>query len=114
MVKELPVSLDDGDMRKLLAWTDPTNEDLNLIKWKFRILDRPKNLLEVLCAWLAISQGLTVNNITKGPNQYRFTQTFLEGEALRIFDLQAMELRHKTVMNLITVMDHVVTYFGPT
>ena len=54
MVKELPVSLDDGDMRKLLVQTDPTNEDSNRIKQKIRILDHPKNLLEVLCARLAI------------------------------------------------------------
>ena len=43
---------------------------------------------------LAIYQGLTGNNITTGPNQYRFTQTFLKGEALRVFNLKATELRH--------------------
>ena len=48
-----------------------------------------------------------------GPNQYRFTQTFLDGEALRIFDLKLTELRHETAADIILVMDHVVTYFGP-
>ena len=48
-----------------------------------------------------------------GTNQYRFTQTFLDGEALHIFDLKSTELRHETVANLILVMNHVVTYFGP-
>ena len=94
MVKELPVSLDDGDMRKFSVQKDPTNEDYTCIKRKIRILDHPKNLLEVLCARLAISQGLTGNNITTGPNQYRFTQNFLKGEALRVFNLKATELRH--------------------
>ena len=28
MIKELPSSLEDGDMRKLSVLTDPTNEDL--------------------------------------------------------------------------------------
>ena len=108
------MSLDDGDMQELLVRTDPTNEDLTRLKQKNRILDHPKNLLEVLCARLAIAQGLTVNNIMTVPSQYRFTQTFLDGELLRVFDLKATELRHETVANLVLVMDHVVTYFGPT
>ena len=73
MVKEWPVSLDDGDMCKLWVQTDPTNEDLTRVKQRIRILDHPKNLLEVLCARLAIAQGLTGNDITTGQNQYRFT-----------------------------------------
>ena len=62
---------------------------------------------------LAIAQGFTSNNITKGPNQYRFTRTFLDGEALRIFDLKSTELRHETVGNITLVTNHVVAYFGP-
>ena len=113
MVKELPVSLDYGDMRKLSVWTDPTNEDSTRVKQKNRILDHPKKIIEVLRARLVIVQGLTVNNITTVPNQYRFTRTFLDGEVLLIFDLKLTELRHKTVSNVILVMDHVVTNFGP-
>ena len=79
MVKERPVSLDDGNMRELLVQTDPTNEDSTRIKRRIHIMDHPKNLLEVLRARLAISQGLTGNDITTVPNQYRFTQTFLNG-----------------------------------
>ena len=113
MVKELPLSLEDSDMRELSVHTDPTNEDSTRIKQKIRILDHPKNLLEFLRARLAIAQGLTGNNITTEPNQYRFTLTFLDGEALCIFDLELTELRHKNVSNIILVMDHIVTYFGP-
>ena len=40
-------------------------------------------------------------------------RTLLDGETLRIFDLKATELHHETVDNLISVMDHVVTYFVP-
>ena len=93
--------------------TDTSNEDSTRVKRKICILDHPKNLIEIIRARLAISQGLTGNNITTGPNQYRFIWTFLDGEALRIFDLKSTELRHKTVADLILVMDHVVTYFGP-
>ena len=99
-------------MRELSVHTYPTNEDSTRVKRKIRILDHPKKLIEVLHARIAIAQGLTGNNIKTGPNLYRFTQTFLYGEALRIFDLKSTELRHKTVANLILVMDHVVTYFG--
>ena len=90
---------------------DPENEDSTCIKQKIRILDHLKNLIEVLHARLAIGQGLIFNNITIGPNESRLTRTFLDGEALHIFDLISTELRHETVANLIIVMNHVVTYF---
>ena len=73
----------------------------------------PKNLIEVLRERLAIEKGLAGNDITTGPNQYRFTRTFLDGETLRIFDLKSTELVQETVANLKIVMNHVVTYFGP-
>ena len=113
MIKELPFSLEVGKINELSVLTVPANEDSTRIKRKIRILDHPKNLIEVIPARLAISQVLTGENITAGPNQYRFTQTFLDGEALCIFDLKSPELRHETVANLIVVMNTVVTYFGP-
>ena len=109
MVKELPSSLEYGDMRKLTVRTDLSNEDSTCIKQKIRILDHPKNLIDVLRARLAISQVLTGNNITTRPNQYCSTRTFLDGEVLRIFDLKSTELPHETVANLILVMNRVVT-----
>ena len=69
MVKELNLSLEDGDMHKLAVRTDPYNEYSTRVKQKTRILDHPKKLIEVLRARLAISQGLTGNNITTGTNQ---------------------------------------------
>ena len=113
MAKELPSSLEDGDMRKLSVCKDPTNDNSTRVNQKIRILDHLKNLIEVLRARLAIAQGYTGNNITTGQNQYYFTRNFLDGEALRIFYLKLIELRHKTVANLILLMDHVVTYFFP-
>ena len=113
MLKELKSSPEDGDIRELPVLTDLTNKDSTHIKRKIRILDHPKNVIEVLRARLAISQGLTGNTIITGPNHYCFTQTFLDGEALHIFDLKSTELRHETVANLIVVINHVVTYFCP-
>ena len=113
MEKEVQSSLKDGAIRELSVRTDPSNEDSTRIKWKIRILDHPKNLIEVLRARIAISEVLTGNIVTTGPNQYRLTRTFLDGEALRIFYLKLTELHHETVSNLILVMNHVVAYFGP-
>ena len=76
-------------------------------------MEHPKNLIKVLCARLAIKKGLAGNTITTGTNHYRFTRTFLDGEALRIFDLKSTELVQETVNNLKIVMNHVVTYFDP-
>ena len=70
MEKEVQLSLDDRAIRELSVIADPANEDSTHIKQKIRILDHPKNLIKVLRARLAISQGLTGNNITTGPNQY--------------------------------------------
>ena len=77
------------------------------------MLDHPKNLIEVLWARLSIKKGLIGNAITTGPNEFCFTRTFLEGGALRIFDLKATELVQETAANLKIVMNNVVTYFGP-
>ena len=113
MEKEVQSYLYDGAIRKLSVLADPSNEDSTSIKRKIRILNHPKNPIEFLHARPAIAQGLTGNNITTGPNQYRFTRTFLDGEALRISDLKSTELRHENVANITLVMNHVVSYFGP-
>ena len=106
--KEVQSSLEGGSMRDLSVIADPANEDSTKIKRNIRILDHPKTLIEVLRARLVIVQGLTGNNITMGPSQYRFTRTFLAGEALCIFDLKSIGLRHENVANLTIVMNHVV------
>ena len=113
MEKEVQSSTQDGAICELLVLADPSNGQSTKIKWKIRILDHPKNLIEVLRARLAIEKGITGNAITTGPNQYRFTRTFLDGGALRIFDLKSTELVQETANNLKIVMNHAVTYFGP-
>ena len=106
-------SSQDDAIRELSVLVDPSNEHSTKIKRKIRILDHPKNLIEVLRARLAIEKGLAGNAITIGTNQYRFTRTFLDGEALRIFDLKSTELVQETANNLKIGMKHGVTYFFP-
>ena len=113
MEKEVQSSLQDSTIRELSVLADPAHKYSTKIKRKIRILGHPKNLIEVVRARLVISQGLTGNNITMGPNQYLFTRTFLDGEVLRILYLKLTELRLETVSNLTLVMNHFVAYFGP-
>ena len=113
MDKEVMLSSQDGNIRDLSVLSDPSNEQITKIKQKIRMLDHPKNLIGVLRARPAIEKSLIGNAITKRPNKFRFTRTFLMGEALRIFDLKATELVQETADNLKIVMNHVVTYFGP-
>ena len=42
MLKKLPVSKENVDMRKLLVPTNPTNADLTRVKQKNLIMDHPK------------------------------------------------------------------------
>ena len=69
MKKEVQSSLEDGAIRELSVLTDPENKDSTHNKRKIRILDHPKNLIGILCARLAITQGLTGNNIKTVHNQ---------------------------------------------
>ena len=113
MEKEVQSSTQDSAIRELSVLADPTNKQSTKMKRKIRILDHPKNLIKVLHARLAIEKRITGNSITTGPNQYRFTRTFLAREELRIFDLKSTELLQETVFNLNIVMNHIVAYFGP-
>ena len=74
MEKEVQSSTQDGAIRELSVLADPINEQSTKIKQKIRILDHPKDLIEVIRARLATEKGLAGNAITTGPNQYRFTR----------------------------------------
>ena len=71
-------STQDGAICEFSVLADPTNEQSTKIKRKIRILDQPKNLIEVLRARLAIEKGLIGNAIKTGTNRYCFTRTFLD------------------------------------
>ena len=79
MEKEMQLSTQDGTICELSVLANPSNEQSTKIKRKICILDHHKNLIKVLRKILAIKKGLTGNAITIGPNQYRFTRTFLDG-----------------------------------
>ena len=70
MDKEMLSSSQDSNIREQLVLSDPSNEKSTKIKQRIRMLDHPKNLIEVLRAQLAIEKGLIGNAITTGPNGF--------------------------------------------
>ena len=56
MDKEVLSSSQDGTIRELSVLSDPSYKQSTNIKQKIRILDHPKNLIEVLRARLAIKR----------------------------------------------------------
>ena len=74
MEKEVQLSTQDGNIRELSVLGDLTNKQSTKIKRKIRILDHPKNLIEVLRARLAIEKGITGNAITTAAQSVPFHQ----------------------------------------
>ena len=93
-----PISLEDMMDKEVLSsselsvLSDTSNDKSTKIKQRIKILAHPKNLMEVLRARIAIEKGLIGNAINNVPNGFCFTKSFLDGEALRIFELKAQEL----------------------
>ena len=110
MEKEVQSSTQDGAIHEFSVLADPSNEHSTKIKQKIRILDHPNNLIKVLWARISIKKGLTDNAITTGPNQYCFAKTFLDGEALRIFNFYLTELCQDTVSNL-KISNNMIHYY---
>ncbi len=108
---ERPLEKDDVTFREMSLRTDPTNDSSPLIKRKFRPLDNPTKIIEVLQATLNIKQGIVGNNITTVPYQYAYWRQCLAGEALRKFNEFATNVGNKTIVNLTTVEQRLVSEF---
>jgi hypothetical protein len=59
----------DLTIREMIMRTDPMNESSPVIKRKFKPLDNPSNVLDVLQGVLLIKEGVIGNNVTTGPLQ---------------------------------------------
>ena len=104
MDKEALSSSQEGNIRDLSVLSNPSNKKSTNNKQRICMLDHPKNLIEVLWARLSIEKVLIGNATTTGRNKFCFTRTFLEGEALRIFNLKATELGQETAANLQVIL----------
>lgn len=110
---EEPYEKEDATIREMSMRTDPTNESSPTIKRRFRPLDNPTKILEVLQATLIIKSGVLGNNVTTGPNQYAYWRQCLAGEALRKFNEFATNVGTETIANLLIVEQRLITEFAP-
>jgi len=109
--EEKPFDKEDLNVREMSMRTDPTNSDSPTIKRRFRPLDNPTRILEVLQATVIIKAGVAGNNITTGPNQYAYWRQCLAGEALRKFNEFATNIGNETSNNLVLVEQRLVSGF---
>jgi hypothetical protein len=103
----------DMSIREMVYRTDPTNDHSPIIKLKFKPLNNPKTLIQVLQGILVIKQGIIGNNVTTGPLQYQYWRGCLTGTALARFHTFARNQGAETVANLLLVEHKRVDHFAP-
>jgi hypothetical protein len=103
----------DMSIREMVYRTDPTNDHSPIIKLKFKPLNNPKTLIQVLQGILVIKQGIIGNNVTTGPLQYQYWRGCLTGTALARFHTFARAQGAETVANLLIVEHKLVDHFAP-
>ena len=69
LADSVPFSKHDVTIREMVMRTDPTNDSSPIIKRRFKPMDNPTKVLEVLQGILIIKEGVSGNNVTTGPNQ---------------------------------------------
>jgi hypothetical protein len=97
----------------MIMRTDPTNESSPVIKRKFKPLDNPSNVLDVLQGVLLIKEGVIGNNVTTGPLQCRHWRGCLAGTALDKFNEHTLAVGNETAANLHAVEQRLITFFAP-
>jgi hypothetical protein len=103
----------DTTIREMVMRTDPTNDTSPIIKRKFKPLDNPAKVLELLQGIRNIKEGITGNNVTTGPLQYQYWRGCLTGTALTRFNMFAVAVGNETLPNLNQVERRFVTFFAP-
>jgi hypothetical protein len=97
----------------MIMRTDPTNESSPVIKRKFKPLDNPSNVLDVLQGVLLIKEGVIGNNVATGPLQHRHWRGCLSGTALDKFNEHTLVVGNETAANLHAVEQRLITFFAP-
>ena len=103
----------DTTIREMTLRTEPTNENSPVIKQKFKPLDNPTRVLEVLQGLAVIKAGVIGNNVTTGPLMYAYWKGCLTGTALRKFEEFAAAIGTETAAHLIAVEQQLVKFFAP-
>ena len=98
------ISKSDSNVRETEMRTDPMDEQSTRIKRRFKPLDNPSSVLEVLHGIIVIKEGVTCSNVTTGPLQYQYWRTCPEGTALNKFNKFALQVgTAETTAHLILV-----------
>jgi hypothetical protein len=103
----------DLTIREMIMRTDPTKELSPVIKRKFKPLDNPSNVLDVLQGVLLIKEGAIGNNVTTGPSQHRHWRGCLTETVLDKFNEHALAVGNETAANLFIVEQRLITFFAP-
>jgi hypothetical protein len=103
----------DLAIREMTMRTDPTNESSPVTKRKFKPLDNPSNVLDVLQGVLLIKEGAVGNNVATGPLQCRCWRGCLTRTALDKFNEHTLAVGNETAANLSIVEKQLVTFFAP-
>ena len=118
MVEEIlcnaaPFKKNDISIREMVMRTDPSNDSSPVIKRRFKPMDNPASVLEVLQGILIIKEGVIGNNVTTGPLQYAYWRGCIEGTFLRKFEEFASQVGTETSIHLYDVEKRLVGYFAP-
>jgi hypothetical protein len=99
--------------REMTMRTDLTNESSPVTKRKFKPLDNPSHVLDVLQGVLLIKEGVIGNNVTTGPVQHQCWRGCLTGTVLDKFNQHTLAVSNETAANLFIVEQRLITLFGP-
>jgi hypothetical protein len=114
ILKEAPSHHEsDTAVREMTIRTDPANEASPVIKRKFKPLDNPARVLDLLQGIRTVKEGIAGNNVTTGPLQHSCWRGCLSGTALTRFNMFATEVGNETVPNLNQVKRRLVAFFAP-
>jgi hypothetical protein len=98
----------DLTVREMTMRTDPTNESSPVIKRKFKPLDDPSNVLDVLQGVLLIKEGAVGNNVATGPLQHRHWRGCLARTELDKFNKHTQAVGNETAANLFIVEQQLI------
>ena len=113
LADSVPFSKNDVTIREMMICTDPADEKSPVLKKRFKPMDNPSGVLEVLQGILVIKSGVTGNNVTTGPLQYAYWRGCLEGTCLRKFNEYSTQIGTETTQHLQEVERKLVAFFAP-
>jgi hypothetical protein len=113
MREEPSYSESDASVREMMMQTDPQDDASPVIKRRFKPLDNPPTVLELIKGIQVIKEGVAGNNVTTGLNQCNCWRGCLTGAALARFNMHATEVGNETVPNLAQVERRLTGHFAP-